>query len=118
MPRNYILGFTLHFDGNLRWSGQDVQFDGPSASEFWSFRVSDEFYAASSNVYSVDHVFDADNCFHYLPNPVPSPAFVYIGLAYPADELCARIGFYCLGTQLISQRIDLPPVTTVWTPCT
>lgn len=115
MPRAYVRGLSLHdpcFNVSLishRW-----EFDTPG-SEHWVIYVSDEFYPATSNHYSIDRVFDPGASFHYTLG-VPTPAFVNVGICHISDNQDVYIGLNCLATQNPDLALALPPLSGYWRP--
>jgi len=114
--RAYVVGVTPPYTCFLtRWDDQDVVFEGPSLNELWRLRMTDEFYPASSNVYSIDHIFDADNCFHFL-GIVHSPAFLYLGLNYATGQRELSVHLNCTTPGDPGQFIPLALPSPYWLP--
>jgi hypothetical protein len=114
--RAYVWGVAAPYTCfNTHLSGQDIVFEGPAPLEAWTFRLTDEFFPASSNVYSVDHIFDADNCFHFF-SALPSPALVYLGLGYATGVRELMVVFNCLVAADPGQIAELPQLSSYWLP--
>lgn len=115
-PRTYWRGFVAgNYLSNFRLSGQHLLFEYAPANLVLDYRLSDAFYALTSNVYSVDFVFDEANCFGTVAGvhvpvltfvgkwaAVTRPGvFVWVAADVPADE---------------SQVAILPQPGTYWQP--
>ena len=114
--RAYIKGFTVQSGvTNLALSGQILSFDYSPALLHWDLRISDEFYPASSNVYSLDHVFDLPNCFSYVGG-VLTPTSINFGLMYVPGEIAFRLGTLPGAAGDPSWQVDLPVLSDYWLP--
>jgi len=114
--RAYVWGVASPYTiTNTRFTGQMVEFDGPGISESWQFLMTDEFFPASSNVYSIDHIFDPAECWHYLGG-FASPALVYLGLGYATGVRELMVVFNCLVAADPGQIAALPQLSSYWLP--
>ena len=114
--RAYIKGFTVQAGvSNLTLAGHILSFDYTPAALHWDLLISDEFFPATSNVYSFDHVFDPAFCFSYASG-VLFPTAINFGLMFVPDE-----GSFRLGTEPAlpgdpAETVDLPAVSDYWLP--
>lgn len=99
---------TSIFDGLWKFRSADHNNE-------WELKIRDEVYEASSNVYSLDYVFDLDNCWHYVAGN-PSFQQLYISLGYPPDafDLFILIGAP-FGADL-NEAAEWPFLTHYWLP--
>lgn len=113
--RGYILGFSL-LPGtfNTHLAGQVLRFDTGPGNE-WYFPVTDEFFAPSTNSYTVDRIFDVANCFLYVGGN-PTFAFVNVGIVVSPGETGFRVSMNCVGPQDPNQRADLAQPPYKWRP--
>lgn len=118
LNRAYIKGFVTQAGvTNSLLAGQHWTFDYPPALLHWDLYVSDEFFPATSNNYTVDHVIDLSQSWSYVLG-VPTPTLIYFGLMYVPGEGLPRLG---TGPGLDgdpAQRQDLAGVPGYWMPNT
>lgn len=113
--RGYCYGFQLHFGCfDTRLEGQVLRFNTGVGAE-WYFPVTDVFFTPSTNSYTLDRVFDLENCFLYVFG-VPSFAFVNCGIVVSPSDYQYRVGLNCGVAQDINQRADLAVAPYVWRP--
>jgi hypothetical protein len=114
--RAYIKGFTVQSGVTLlTLTGHLLKFEYTPAALRWELLISDEFFPATSNTYSFDHVFDAANCFSFASGS-PFPTTINFGLMFIPDE-----GSFRLGTEPAlpgdpAQHVELPAVANYWLP--
>lgn len=90
-PRSYIRGFVAgNYLDNFHMSGQDLVFDYLPANLHLVYRVSDQFFPANSNSYTLSFVFDVDNCFGYIAG-VPVSVLTYVGFSPVGRDQSWRI---------------------------
>jgi len=77
--------------------------------------VSDIFLPATSNVYSLDYVFDEPHCYHYQSG-VHSPSFLNLGIKIISGEQDYRIAVATEFTPDPVQVADLEELMGYWRP--
>lgn len=104
-PRNYVVGInvgavvhSVQFVTNVLTFVVDPFY-------VWDLTVRPEVFSPSSNVYSLDHVFDLDNCNFYV-NGVPTPNILTMRLGYVTDERELKI--------LIASEFGFDPDNTAY----
>lgn len=114
--RAYIRGFTGQTGvTDMRIIGAVWQFKYPPADLLWDMVISPEFFPASSNVYSLDRVFDLDSSFSFQVG-IPTPTSIYFGIEYVDGEFWPRLGTFpgVLGDP--TNKADLPALANYWLP--
>jgi hypothetical protein len=76
----------------------------------------DDFFAPSTNTYSLDHVFDIPNCFIRLADTTPVFASMIPGIVISPGEQDYRIGMDCTLAQNPLLRADIVAPPYVWRP--
>lgn len=116
MCRAYVKGFTVQVGvTNLHISTKLVTFDYVPAAAHWSLQISDEFWPATSNMYTLDHVFDEAHCFSTVGG-ITTPTFLNFGIMYCPGENSLRLGTLPGSPGDFNQRVDLPAVSGYWLP--
>lgn len=116
MPRSYMKGFVGSADvSNMHYSGETLVFEYLAPAYRVDLVIQHKFFVPSSNVYSIDHVFDAAASQGYL---FGSPFAATINVAfYPmTTEATWRIRVLSVLAPLESQKLDLAPLTGYWRP--
>jgi len=114
--RSYIVGFNLPLTiVNTALAGNILSFDTNTLQHHWDLFVTDEFLPATSNVYSLDHIFDPDQSFHYFLG-VPSPSFLNIRVGFVPGEFESRVWVASEFTRDPNQNADLTLPTGYWLP--
>lgn len=114
--RAYIKGFTVQSGvTDLAISMNVLFFKYPPLGLAWQMKISDEFLPASSNVYSLDHVFDLASSFSFV-GTTPTPTSINFGLMFVPGE-----GSFRLGTEPSlpgdpAWKVDLNSVLNYWLP--
>jgi len=114
--RAYIKGFTVQAGvTNLTLVGQLLHFEYTPAALAWDLVISDEFFPATSNVYSFDHVFNAAASFSYASGS-PFGTIINFGLMYIPGEGSFRLGTEPSLSGDPLQSVDLAHVANYWLP--
>jgi len=113
-PRSYLKGFVGSAGtSSLIINGQDVEFDYLAPLYHIVLHMTDGFFPPTSNVYSLDHLFDATASQVYLSG-VPIPAGVGV-LFFPMTvEPTWRV--QVLATLPVDETVtvDLQPLSNYW----
>jgi len=114
--RAYIVGFNLPLTIiNTSLSGNHLTFDTSDLVHHWDLRVLNDFLAATSNVYSIDHIFNDALSFHTISG-VHSPSFLNIRVGFVPGEFELRVWVASEFTRDPNQNADLPPLSSYWLP--
>jgi hypothetical protein len=114
--RAYVKGFTVQSGvTNLHWTGTVLDFEYTPAALKWELQLNLNFYAPTSNMYSLDHVFDLANSYSFV-GIIPTPTTINFGLMFIPGE-----GSFRLGTEPSlpgdpAQHVELPLVPDYWLP--
>lgn len=115
-PRSYLSGFVgCAGCSNMRWSGETLQVDFNPGGFRFDLVVNHKFFVPSSNVYSLDYVFDnAASQVYQAGLPVPS------GMWYGFYKMTTRPEWRILILSSLppdeTQRLDLTPKAGYWRP--
>lgn len=114
--RAYIKGFVVQpLVTNSSLSGKNWTFDYLPANVHWDMLVSDEFYPPTSNVYSLDRVFDLSGSFSYVSGS-PVPTVLNFGLMFVPGEFDFRLGTSAGDAGDPAETVDLPTLDDYWLP--
>jgi len=114
--RAYIKGFTVQAGvTDLAIVGTVLEFKYVPANLRWGLQFNLNFYAPSSNVYSLDYVFDLANSYSFV-GLIPTPTSINFGLMFVPGE-----GSFRLGTEPSlpgdpAWTVDLPALANYWLP--
>jgi len=114
--RAYVRGFVLGSGCSApSLSGEHLLFGYPPGGQVLDYLIHHNVFVATSNTYSLDRVFDPDNCFCTIGG-FPSPTTTLLRLV----GLTSVAGFWI---QVVanfdpdeSLRVELPQLSNYWQP--
>lgn len=115
-PRSYIKGFVGVVSYDMFIVGNELHLDRASSGDVFVFWITDRFLAASSNVYSLDYVFDPALSYWTrfgvaLPNTIP------ITLTSDPNDFSFRIAIAeGVNTDFTVIANLSPPAPSYWLP--
>jgi hypothetical protein len=114
--RARIKGFVMGIGStNCHISGQYLEFDYLYPIYHGRLKIADRFWTPTSNVYSLDYVFDAaDSSFTLSATPID--ALVYLDLVFVPDDQHYRINVLSNVGVEPSAAADLSPLSGYWNP--
>jgi len=116
MPRSYIRGFVLWLGiETVSLTGNILQFSHTGGVVVFQCQVSDVFLPSSSNSYSLDYVFDPDNCNAYI-NGVLAGGTLAMRVRSIPDHPDFWLAIDAGGVIDPSKRALLPALTGYWRP--
>lgn len=114
--RAYVRGFALPVGCvGSTLSGMDLLTTYSPINQFVQLRIQTRFFAPSSNHYSLDYVFDLDNCWSYIGGVLsPGTIALELGTYNPDRNWRIRLG---VGLPVdLSQSVNLPVLANYWRP--
>lgn len=115
-PRSYLSGFVGCVGiTNMRFSGNILECDYGGGAFTFSLVVKHNVFVASSNVYSLDYVFD-NAASHVDAGGVPVPSGMWYGWYPMTTRPEWRILILSSLAADETQRLDLPRLPNYWRP--
>jgi hypothetical protein len=115
-PRSYVSGFVGSAGiTNMVVAGQALDWDYLFPIVHAHFPILTPFYTPSSNIYSLDHVFDEPACVVTVFGS-PISGDVYVDWLHAPQENAWRVWVYASLTLDTSIKADLPPYVPSWNP--
>jgi len=114
--RNYIRGFGAGIGSSgLALASDRLQGFYLAPDYYFDLKIDARFFPASSNVYSLDYVFDASDSWFYAFG-VLSTAVIYLGIVFDPNDFSFRVNVLDNVGFDATQVVDLPSPTGYWRP--
>jgi len=115
-PRSYCKGFiTSNFITTISLSGANVVMAKPAFSLVYNLAITSRFFAPTSNVYSLDFVFDPAGSYATIGGVLIDTG-LFIATVFDPVDFSYRIHCEASSPPDPSLVVDLVPVPGYWTP--
>jgi hypothetical protein len=115
-PRSYCKGFiTSTFITTIFLSGTNVVMTKPAFNLVYNLAITPRFYAPTSNIYSLDFVFDPAGSYATILG-IPIDTGLFIATVFDPVDFSYRIHCEASSPPSHSLIADLPAVPGYWTP--